>query len=80
MSEVNVRDLQCENCRKFSHCNNNELVCISKFQQVKVENYELKNRVKHLENKIEAQKYTIKEYNSCIQKINSAVINFINSH
>ena len=35
MSKIDARDSQCENCRKFSHCNNNDLVCITKFQQLK---------------------------------------------
>lgn len=42
MNKIDIRDLQCENCRKFSHCNNNDLVCITKFQQLKAENEKLK--------------------------------------
>ncbi len=33
--EIKARDSKCENCNKLSHCNNNELVCIEKFSQVK---------------------------------------------
>lgn len=43
-----IRDEKCENCNRFSHCNNNELVCISKYrvkyqelEQVKQENKRL---------------------------------------
>lgn len=27
-----IRDEKCQNCNRFSHCNNNELVCISKYR------------------------------------------------
>lgn len=63
MSEINVRDLQCENCRKFSHCNNNELVCISKFQQLKTENEKLKRLIAKQKNaKIQLSKLKDNQY------------------
>ena len=31
MSNEKVRTPECTNCNKFSHCNNNDLVCIKKF-------------------------------------------------
>lgn len=47
MSEIRIRDNSCENCAKFSHCNNNDLVCIRKFQQIKAENKELCSAIEH---------------------------------
>ena len=35
IKEIKARDSKCEKCNRFSHCNNNELVCISKFNEVK---------------------------------------------
>lgn len=34
---VNIRDEKCIKCAKFSHCNNNGLVCISKFKALEQE-------------------------------------------
>lgn len=31
-NEIKVRTSECNNCNKFSHCNNNDLVCIKKFR------------------------------------------------
>lgn len=49
MSEITVRDEKCENCAKFSHCNNNDLVCISRFQQLKAENEKLSTQNYYLD-------------------------------
>lgn len=73
MREINARDLQCENCRKFSHCNNNELVCISKFKQLKVENEELRARnsrdtLAFLEEDFKKEQ-KIKKYKQCLDEI-----------
>lgn len=35
MTEIKARDNRCEKCSRFSHCNNNELVCLEKFWEVK---------------------------------------------
>lgn len=35
MIEIKARDSRCEKCSRFSHCNNNELVCLEKFWEVK---------------------------------------------
>lgn len=35
VTEIKARDSRCEKCSRFSHCNNNELVCIEKFWEVK---------------------------------------------
>lgn len=35
MIEIKARDNRCEKCSRFSHCNNNELVCTEKFWEVK---------------------------------------------
>lgn len=29
------RPKRCQKCNRFSHCNNNELVCLEKFREVK---------------------------------------------
>lgn len=81
MSEINARDLQCENCRKFSHCNNNELVCISKFKQLKAENEELRARnsrgmLAFLEEDFKKEQ-KIKEYKQCLDYIKDVVENHI---
>ena len=38
----------CEKCNKFSHCNNNDLICISKYKAKEQECEELKEKVKEL--------------------------------
>lgn len=32
--EIKIRDAACEKCSRFSHCNNNSLVCITKFKKL----------------------------------------------
>lgn len=34
MCRVTARDSRCEHCSRFSHCNNNDLVCLSKFREL----------------------------------------------
>lgn len=45
----------CEKCNKFSHCNNNELICISKYEEKEQECEELKQWKKDAENLFRTQ-------------------------
>lgn len=37
----------CEKCNKFSHCNNNDLICIARYRAKEQECEELKFTIKH---------------------------------
>lgn len=42
-----LMDESCSNCNKFSHCNNNDLICVSKYKAKEQECEELKFTIKH---------------------------------
>ena len=48
-------DASCSNCNKFSHCCNNDLICISKYREKEQECEELKQWKKGVENLFKAQ-------------------------
>lgn len=42
-----LMDESCSNCNKFSHCNNNGLICVSRYRAKEQECEELKFTIKH---------------------------------
>lgn len=40
-----LMDASCSNCNKFSHCNNNDLICISKYKEKEQELQEVKEEL-----------------------------------
>lgn len=40
-----LMDESCSNCNKFSHCNNNGLICVSRYKAKEQECEELKNQL-----------------------------------
>lgn len=42
----------CLNCNKFSHCNNNDLICISKYEVKEQECEELKQELQEVKDEL----------------------------
>lgn len=59
---VEARDGYCEKCAKFSHCNNNDLVCIAKFNK-------LKNKLERIKNIIVTPDRTYGQYRTTIKQV-----------
>lgn len=57
LTEIKARDSRCEKCNKFSHCNNNELVCIEKFWEIKHSLQECRSALWRIKDILDASVY-----------------------
>ena len=61
-------DELCSNCNKFSHCNNNDLICILKYKILEQKCEELKDKNQYLINTYCHFKNEIKKYKKAVHK------------
>ena len=76
-------DGSCSNCNKFSHCCNNDLICISKYREKEQECEELKQTLTEIKEIAEeevhtrmlfADKKSFCDFNKILQKISECEV------
>lgn len=77
-----LMDASCSNCNKFSHCCNNDLICISKYREKEQECEELKQWKKDAENLFRTQTDNadkiINRYKQALDEIEKQVETLLN--
>ena len=64
-----LMDVSCSNCNKFSHCNNNNLICISKYEAKEQECEKLNSDNRYFVNKIISLELLTDEYEQALNEI-----------